>query len=207
MSDTAPTGVTQYRASLTALVPAGWLVRESLELAAPGAKARVGASGDYLDEATDLDEYARRYAELLERLPGYEELGLEEVSGATGERALLRRFRWTPEGGDAISELQLYSLAAGRGICATASALESDLPSLEAQLREVLRAISVAGVAAPGGLVRADASPRARTYEALERGELAAARGNGGAEVVPEQPRWEEARAAWEAAADEVRAP
>jgi hypothetical protein len=204
MSAPASPGASRFQAGLTALVPGGWLVRESVELASPTGEARVAASVDLVGPETSLEEYAGMYGEaLVERLPQYEEVRVEPIAHPAGGRALLRRFRWTPEDAEAVGELQLYTLAGGRGVCATASTTETGLARLEPQLRSILLGFSLPAGPSPGGLVRFADDPRNRTYAAFERGELATTLeqvlGGGGSDGT-EREAWRSAREAWERA-------
>ena len=78
----------RYRTALTALIPDGWTVRESIEFASPEGEGYVVAAADVLPSTLTAEEYAERYGkQLSERLPEYEELQVEAI----GESAEYRR--------------------------------------------------------------------------------------------------------------------
>src|SRR5215210_3674326 len=96
--------VKRYRTALTALIPEGWIVRESVELASPEGKGYVVAAADVLPSPLTAEEYAERYGnQLRERLPEYEELQVETIGRGAGETAVIRSFRWSPPEGQPLA--------------------------------------------------------------------------------------------------------
>ena len=199
MTDTADS-VRVYRPSLSLSVPPGWLARTSVELIEPSLEARVVVALDELGEQGSLDEYADSYGAMFQdSAPNYQELRREHVLLADRRPAVLRRFRWQPEGGDAIEQLQVYFLQGSRGVAATLSSPRS-LDQLESHALELIAGIRLDG-APGGGLVRLADDPRSRTYEALERGELATPRTDDGRDGGEDSSGWQAARTAWNAGA------
>jgi hypothetical protein len=106
----------------------------------------VIASSEPLDSEVDSDRYASVQGDLLEReFRGY----VQESFGPTqvfGDRpGYMRHFRWTPEDGTPITQLQLYFADNGRGFTATATTTTSTFESAEAVLRTVLASLVVGG--------------------------------------------------------------
>jgi hypothetical protein len=206
-----------FRPKLTARIPPGWLPRETIQLAWPERSAYVVASTDAVAEGTTPEELAGQFDRALaEGLPGYEELSRESVQLPGVGSAVVRRSRWTPRGGDAVAELQMYVVADGMGIVSTARVPEASFAELEPRLHEVLAGIGIERQgAAGGGILRQDGSAKSRTYAALEAGRLttspAAAFGlestNGDeAETASDQARaaWNDARSSWQRQQEEL---
>jgi hypothetical protein len=163
----------RFRASLRGLIPEGWSVRESIELVSPQQSAYVAAAADFLPAGTTIEQYAEQLGtELRERLPGFEEIALEQTGVPGGSRALIRRFRWRPPDGEPVMEIQRYTLENGRGIVCAARATERTFAEHESQLQQLLAGIGV-GVPAPlAGVLRRDESRAAKAYEAFEAGQI-----------------------------------
>jgi tetratricopeptide (TPR) repeat protein len=92
--------VTSFRASITSLVPDGWLVKESITLLSPDGQANVIASSEPLDPSIDTARYAGTQGELLRtEFPGFKEAWVQEREVLGGRPGVVRAFSWTPEGG------------------------------------------------------------------------------------------------------------
>jgi hypothetical protein len=59
-----------------------------------------------------------------------------EVFG--GRHGFLRQFRWTPQDGPPVTQIQLYYVDEGRGFTATATTPSESFPDLELLLRQTL---------------------------------------------------------------------
>jgi hypothetical protein len=189
-----------FRPELNLLLPESWVARASVELIEPEIDAHVLITFDDLGEHGTLDDYVEGYGSVLEsRTPNYEEVRRESVELTAGRAAIVRQFRWQPDGGAPVEQLQVYLVDGQRGVAATLST-PRPLAEVEPAFVDLLRGITTAAPPV-GGLARLADDPRSRTFDALERGDLAAAprRGNGG---VPEAGRWQDARTAWEARAE-----
>lgn len=204
-----------FRPTLTAFVPDGWLVRETIQLALPEHDAYVVASTDLVPDGTTPEDYAGQFEQALAGgLPGYEQLTVETVELQGGRSALVRKSRWSPPEGEPVAELQMYVVANGRGIVSTARVPEKAFDELEPQLRELLAGIGVDGHGPAGGILRRDESARSRTYEAFEVGRLttspAKAFGleatNGDEAEGPDQGAtpWQDVRPSWQQVREEL---
>jgi hypothetical protein len=191
------------------------MVRESIEFASPEGEGYVVAAADVLPSALTAEEYAERYgAQLRERLPGYEELKVETIARGGGETAVIRSFRWSPPETEPVAELHLYAVHDGRGIVARAGASADSFGELEPKLRELLAGVRLGPPAPRAGVLRVEDTPRARTYAALESGQLSTTTAqafglgtNGGADAETPpgefEQAWEQARDAWRRTRDE----
>jgi DcrB len=169
--------VGRFRATLTAPVPKGWFVRESLELVSPPQNVYAVASVGTVEPETGVEDFAERHrAALSDRLPGYEELGTETVHLAGGPAAILRSFRWTPEEGGALAELHLYAVSGRRGLLARACSPADRFAEVESQLRALLTGIGVGTPSPQGGVLRSESTRRSQTYAAFEAGQLTTTR-------------------------------
>lgn len=207
----------RFRPGLTALIPEGWVVRESIQLASAEQNAYVVASVDVLARGTTAEQYAGQYEEQLRRrLPGYEEVLVETVELPQARSGFLRKFRWAPPEGEPITELQMYVVENGRVIVSTARAAEEAFDELEPQLRDLLAGIGFGPPAPAGGILRRDDSPAMQTYEAFEAGQLGttAARafglepadGDREPEATPDQvsAAWKDVRTSWQQVREEL---
>jgi hypothetical protein len=193
--------VKPFRSDLTALIPSGWLVRESIELASVDDNAYVTAAVDAVDPKTTAHQLAERYATVLSKqLSGYEEIRIDEADLPGGRSAVVRKFRWTPPSGEPVEELQMYAVQDGRGVVATAMARETGFDELEPKLRELLAGIGIGTPASAGGVLRSDGSARNRTYEVFEAGLLTTSPAREEADPGEPAPAWTEARASWQRA-------
>ena len=160
----------RFRSRLTASVPEGWLLSESIELMSPDEAVSVLGTATLVSPETTLEQYAEQVAaELREHVPGYEELSLETVD-VGGRPAMIRNLRWTPEGGKPVSELQMYTVADGRALLAIARP-RGDM--VEADLRALLAGIQLEQLPRTDAPIhRIETTARRQTYEAFEAGDL-----------------------------------
>lgn len=166
----------RFRPVLTGIAPDGWFARESIHLS-DGGGGSVVAAVEFIAPGTTLERYAQEYGEILSReLPGFAELDLSETTLASGAPGLMRRFRWTPEAGEPVTQLQLYALEGGKGVVATATAPADSFAELEPMLHELLRGIELPRAWVGGSVGLWEETPRHATYQALLRGELVAGR-------------------------------
>lgn len=167
----------RLRPGLTALVPEGWFVRESLEFVSAPRHAYAIASVVTVKPAETAEQLADRHGRVLaDRLPGYEELAVETVRLADSRPAIMRRFRWTPAEQDARAELHLYAVQGRRAILARGGCAAERFAELEPELRELLSGIGVGTPPSPVGVRKIASTPRERTYSAFEGGRLTTTR-------------------------------
>jgi hypothetical protein len=118
----APASYVPFRPSLEAVLPPGWIAKESITLLAPDGLANVIASSEPLAPEIATDEYAAAQGRLLRtEFPGYVENAFEEIEMFGGRSGYLRRFEWSPPDGERVTQLQLYYVENGRGYTATAT--------------------------------------------------------------------------------------
>ncbi|WP_166786570.1 tetratricopeptide repeat protein [Cryobacterium sp. TMT1-19] len=133
-------GMTEFRGEIIALVPDGWLVKESTTLLSPDGRSNIIASSEPLDSSIDTDQYADIQGDLLDKeFPEYEEKSFERVAVLGNRDGYLRTFEWTPPDGVRVAQAQLYYAELGRGYTATATTTAENLKSVELILLEVLR--------------------------------------------------------------------
>lgn len=139
------------RSSVSLEIPEGWYVKESYTVLAPDGQANVIVSSEPLDPGVEARQYAEVQGSLLRgEFPGYEEDGDVEpfsIHGLSGP-AFLRRFRWQPEDGVAVRQVQVYGVRSGRGFTATATAPLTSFSSYAAVLSAVLATLTVDEAAA-----------------------------------------------------------
>ena len=136
--------MSHFEPTLSADLPADWHAKESLTLIAPDGQANVIASSEPLDPGIDTEHYATVQGDLLvAEFPGYEEHSFEPAELLGGRSALVRRFRWLPPDGEAVTQIQIYYAEAGRGYTATATTPESNFPAMELQLQEILERLVI----------------------------------------------------------------
>ncbi len=131
--------------------PPGWSVKEQVTLLEPSGRANVIASSEELSGEPDSAAYVQAQGEILKaEYPGFEELSLEPIQLLGGQRGWLRRFRWQPNDGLPVTQLQMYFVQGSRGFTATATASSQDFAGFEQVLRDVLESLSFKrAVAAP----------------------------------------------------------
>jgi hypothetical protein len=123
----------------------GWHVKESYTLIDPSGDANVIVSSEPLG-GQDLD--SRHYAALQgsylhEEFTGYEEIEFAPHPVFGGRPGFLRTFRWTPEDGEPVVQLQSYFAEGDRGYTATATVLADTYEQHEATLRFALESIQL----------------------------------------------------------------
>jgi tetratricopeptide (TPR) repeat protein len=140
----AEAAMERFVPTLSAGIPTGWSVKESLTLLAPDGQANVIASSEPLDPSMTTTEYADIQGEVLQKeFPGYREHG-RHVSQVLGRgEGIIRQFSWDPPDGDRVMQLQLYFVEMGRGYTATATTPNSSFSALEIQLSEVLASLII----------------------------------------------------------------
>jgi hypothetical protein len=153
---------------MTIVSPPSWSAHEVVELAAPDLSAHVIVSVEAVGMGTTLDELARDYATLLEKvLPDYSEVSMEPITLPDERDAVLRMLRWTPPGGQEVTQLQLYSIEGDRACVGTATAQSAAFDRLQPDLRRALESmqpgaapgIEIPAVqGSPDGVVRPDGS-------------------------------------------------
>jgi hypothetical protein len=136
-----------FAPELRLLVLDGWFAKESHTLLAPDGQANVIASSEPLDASTDLQRYAQEQGERLSaEFPGYVEHDFRAELVLGGRPGFVRTFSWTPPDGQAVTQIQLYYVRAGRGYTATATTPTSEFGRYEAQLRQILDGLLIADV-------------------------------------------------------------
>ena len=136
--------VTEFHPSLTAMVPEGWFVKESMTLLAPDGQANVIASSEPLDLTIDTEQYATVQGDLLRKeFPDYEEKSFDPVRVLGDRDGYVRTFEWTPPDGVRVAQSQLYFAEGGRGYTATATTPAANLGDVEAVLIQVMRGLRV----------------------------------------------------------------
>ena len=188
----------RFRPTLTAAAPEGWLARESIQLS-NGAGASVVATVDFVPPDTTPELLAQEYSEIMSRgLPGFVDVDLASITLASGAPGLLRRFRWTPEEGGPVTQLQLYAVEEGRGVVATAAAPADSFSELEPMLHELLRSLELPRAWALRSIGRWEETPRHAIYQTLVRGEHVAGTDPGVADGGEGgSAEWADARRAW----------
>jgi hypothetical protein len=118
--------------------PDGWCAKWSVTVQSPTGDANVIVSSEPLDPTIDSKDYADAQGELLEdEFPGYDEESFERAT-AFGMPGYLREFRWTPEDGDPVRQLQSYAADDGTGYVATGTALARDFDDLRDDMVEIM---------------------------------------------------------------------
>jgi hypothetical protein len=192
----------RFSPGMTALIPEGWVIRESIEFASPAERAYVIASAYIPPADTTSAQLAEAQGNFLrERLPEYDEVSLVETSLPHGGAGLVRSFRWTPPEGERLAELQLYAVANGRAIVLTARSPAEGFDEREPKLRELLLGIGFGGQGSAGGIFRRHDTPVSRTYAAYEGGDLATTAAQAfGLEATQDETSSEQVTATWKCA-------
>jgi hypothetical protein len=123
-------------------LPEGWFGKVSLTVLAPDGEANVIVSSETVDDDTETFAYATGQGELMrEEFAGYEELSFGPVDVFGGRAGWERTYRWTAEGRDHVTQIQLYYVARGRACIATATTLSEIFDEVEPTLRDVLASV------------------------------------------------------------------
>jgi hypothetical protein len=137
---------TAFKPQLTATLPAGWVVKESITLVGPDGQANVIASSEPLDASTDTERYADLQGELLrQEFPGYRESVFGRISLFGGHEGYMRRFEWEPPNSEPVTQMQLYYAENGRGYTATATTPSTQIRRFELLLRQILGGLRIEG--------------------------------------------------------------
>ena len=135
-----------FKPQLTAVLPAGWFVKESITLFAPDGQANVIASSEPLDASIDAERYADIQGETLRReFPGYRELVFGRILLLGEREGYMRRFEWKPPDGVPVTQMQLYYTENGRGYTATATTPSTQIQRFELLLRQILGGLRIQG--------------------------------------------------------------
>jgi hypothetical protein len=134
----SPETMEAFQSPLSASIPDGWLVEESITLSSPDGTANVIVSDRPLDAPMTAHAYAEAHSDLLADFPEYQELEFVETQVFGGRTGYLRHFEWTPEGSERVTQIQLYYTENGRAYTATATTTTASFEELEPQLRQVL---------------------------------------------------------------------
>ena len=178
---------------LTVQQPAGWFVREAVEITAGELRGHVTAASEPVEAGTTAADYADRYEAILSStLSGYTELGRDTRRMFGGREAVVRRFEWSPPGGERVTQLQAYCVDGDLGYVATATAMSAWFSKVESRLEQLLSNIAPQDdeplVAEP------DATGRDEAVARVERGTLDVG------EAAPQSGRtWADAVAGWQA--------
>jgi len=139
-------GQQRLKPALTAALPEGWFVKESITLLDPDGQANVIASTEPLDPNIDAQWYAEVQGDLLRReFREYREFHFGPTRVFGGRQGYMRRFEWTPPEADAVpvTQLQLYYAENGRGYTATATTPTSQIQRFELLLRQILGGLRI----------------------------------------------------------------
>ena len=129
----------EFRSSIAAQMPDGWIGKESLTLLAPDVGASVIVSSEPLHPMVDTEEYAEEQGRVLrDEFPGYKEIAFSPGLFFGGPFGCCRAFSWNPAGGVRVEQIQLYSAKNGRGYVATATGFSA----LEEVLMDILSSIA-----------------------------------------------------------------
>lgn len=128
-----------FAPSIRALLPEGWVVKESITLLAPDGMANVIASSEPLDASMDTYDYAETQGRILRtEFDQYDEdfFGPRLIYG--GRPGYMRVFSWAPPDGERVTQIQLYYALPGQGFTATATTPTSEFSRFEVLLRQCL---------------------------------------------------------------------
>ena len=141
MTEAAVSG--QAICAITAPLAEGWAYKESITLLEPEGLANVIASSEPIPAGMDARQYADAQGGLLNtEFPGYRELSLDAGPVFGGLEGFTRIFEWTPEQGQPVTQIQVYAVADGRGLVATATAPTVEFSRFELTLARVLQGIT-----------------------------------------------------------------
>jgi hypothetical protein len=131
-----------YKPKLTAMLPDGWIGRESITLLAPTGNANVIASSDEVNPTLNTKDYAdAQVAQARAEFPGYRQLMLKEFRVFGGLPGYIHQFEWESDKGT-VRQTQLYYVANGTVWYATATATSIAYEQVQGQLLEVLSGLS-----------------------------------------------------------------
>jgi hypothetical protein len=140
----------RVKSRLSALLPHGWYFKESITLLASDGRANVIASSEPLDPTIDVEQYAEKQGEVLEKeFPGYRQLAYESMDVFGGHKGKLRSFEWHPppdrpeEETVPVTQLQLYYVESGRGYTATATIPSIEFEGYQLQLIDILEGLLI----------------------------------------------------------------
>ena len=136
--------------SISINLPDEWFYKESFTLLAPDGRANVILSSEPLEASITTLEFSTIQGDLLEtEFPGYEpSIDQEDFPLASGDVAMIRQFNWTPEDGSPVTQAQIYFVADGRGLTATATATAEHFVAVRETLFGILQSIFVNGARA-----------------------------------------------------------
>jgi hypothetical protein len=135
----------RFRPTLSAAVPDGWFVKESLTLLSPDGQANIIASSEPLDPSITSDRYAEVQGRLLvEEFPGYREAVFRRLKVFGGREGFFRQFTWEPPDGTLVTQLQIYYAEGGRGYTATATSTVVGFLEYEAHLLSAVEGLVIA---------------------------------------------------------------
>jgi hypothetical protein len=134
-----------FRPRITAGVPDGWYVKESITLLQPNGEANIIASAEPLDPTLTSEVYATTQGDVLrDEFPGYREISFGTTDLFGGQSGFVRKFEWTPPDGEQVTQIQIYYVESGRGYTATATTPTISLHKFESVLLDTLRALTLA---------------------------------------------------------------
>lgn len=136
----------RFTGSLSAPVPDGWVVKESLTLLAPDGLANVIASSEPVEEALTTKQYADAQGEYLRNeFANFNELFYGPAEMLGGRECFVRRFEWSPPDheDDPVTQIQVYHTTAGRGYTLTATARSVRFEAVERILISILERVLI----------------------------------------------------------------
>jgi len=136
----------RFTGSLSAPVPDGWVVKESLTVLAPDGLANVIASSEPVEQRLTTQQYADAQGEdLRNQFPKFKELSYGPATMLGGRACFVRRFEWSPPDreDDPVTQIQVYHVAAGRGYALTATARSVRFEAVERILISVLERVLI----------------------------------------------------------------
>lgn len=119
MTSSAPSSASAHSQWLVA-APPGWWVRQTTEVVDPGREVHVSAASELVAPGTDAYTHARRSQEASAALPGYQDVTMPSEGVLGGSPCLVRQWRWQPEVGREVMQLQAYII--GDGVAHTLTA-------------------------------------------------------------------------------------
>jgi hypothetical protein len=125
--------------------PPDWATRETLTLSHPSGQANIMVSTEAVAPETTTEEYAEAAGQQFRQaeLADFREGEIESTQLADGTPALMRRLEWTPEEGEPVTQIQLYSAGGGRAVTATGTTLSASFRQFELELEQLLLTLAV----------------------------------------------------------------